>query len=62
MKRFISTKFFLLLQDASQKSIDVDAKVLANGYDEFVLLLFSEGAASTDRVAYHNMKITCKMI
>jgi hypothetical protein len=60
MKRFISTKFFLLLQDASQKSIDMDAQVLANGYDEFVLLLFSEVTASTDRVAYHNMLVyTC---
>jgi hypothetical protein len=57
MKRFISTKFFLSLQEASQKGIDMDAQVLANRYDRFVLLLFSESAASTDRVAYRNMLV-----
>jgi hypothetical protein len=57
MKQFISTKFFLSLQESSQKGIDVDTKVLANEYDKFVLLLFSESAASTDRVAYHNMLV-----
>lgn len=57
MKRFISTKFFLTLQEASQKGIDMDTQVLDNAYDEFVILLFSEGTASTDRVAYHNMLV-----
>jgi hypothetical protein len=60
MKRFISTKFFLSLQEASQKGIDINAQILENGYDEFVMLLFSECAATTNRVAYHNMLVyTC---
>jgi hypothetical protein len=54
MKQFISTKLFLALQETSQKGVDIDAKVLKNGYDEFVLLLFSGNAASADRAAYHN--------
>ncbi|MDR0412211.1 MAG: hypothetical protein LBH61_00200 [Dysgonamonadaceae bacterium] len=54
MKKFISTKLFLALQEASQKGIDIDARVLENSYDKFVRLLFSENAASTNKVAYHN--------
>jgi hypothetical protein len=27
---------------------------LKNGYDKFVMLLFSENVTSTDKVAYHN--------
>lgn len=54
MKKFISTKLFLALQEASQKGADIDAQVLENSYDEFVMLLFSESTASTDRAAYHN--------
>jgi hypothetical protein len=54
MKQFLETKLFLTLQDASQKGIDTDAKTLENSYDEFVMRLFSEGAASTNRAAYHN--------
>jgi hypothetical protein len=54
MKKFTSTKLFLTLQEASQKGADVDTQVLKNDYDEFVTLLFSENAASTDKVAYHN--------
>jgi hypothetical protein len=54
MKKFISTKFFLALQEASQKGTDIDARVLENGYDKFFRLLCSENAASTDRLVYHN--------
>jgi hypothetical protein len=54
MKRFISTEFFRLLQEASKQSIDKDAQVFENEYERFVMLLFSEGAASTDRAAYYN--------
>jgi hypothetical protein len=32
MKRFIETKFFLALQDASQTGADIDARVLGNSY------------------------------
>ncbi|GHU83262.1 hypothetical protein FACS189415_5220 [Bacteroidia bacterium] len=53
-KQFLSTKLFLLLQEASQEGIDVDAQVLQNGYDEFALLVFSEDAASTGRAAFRN--------
>jgi hypothetical protein len=54
MKKFISTKFFLALQEASQKGADIDVQVLENGYDEFVRFLFSGNAASTDRATYHD--------
>jgi hypothetical protein len=57
MKRFISTKLFLALQEASQKGTDIDTQILKNGYDEFITLLFSENAASTDKVVYHNMLV-----
>jgi hypothetical protein len=53
MKRFIQTKFFLTLQEASQTGIEADAAVLANGYDEFALLLFSQCAAPSDRTVYY---------
>ena len=54
MKRFISTKFFLALQEASQKGIDIDTQVLENGYEEFVLLLFLQHAALQDKAAYYH--------
>ena len=54
MKQFISTKLFLALQEASQTGIDEDAGVLENGYEEFIMLLFSEKTAFTDKVTYHN--------
>jgi hypothetical protein len=57
MKRFISTKLFLTLQDASQKGIDMDAKVLQNGYDEFVESVFQGKTAFCDKAAYHDALI-----
>jgi hypothetical protein len=54
MKKFISTKFFLALREASQKGADIDVRVLENSYNKFFRLLFSENAAFTGRVAYHN--------
>jgi hypothetical protein len=54
MKRFISTKLFLVLREASQKGIGIDTQVLENGYDEFAILLFTECAALTDKTAYYN--------
>jgi hypothetical protein len=54
MNRFISMKFFLALQDASQKGINKDAKVLKNGYDEFVESIFRGRTAFTDKAAYHD--------
>jgi hypothetical protein len=54
MKQFIHTKFILTLQDASQKGIDKDAKVLQNGYDKFVKSVFQGGTAFTDKSAYHD--------
>jgi hypothetical protein len=54
MNRFISTKLFLALQDASQKGIDKDAKALKNGYDEFVESVFQGKIAFCDKAAYHD--------
>ena len=53
MKRFISMKLFHALQEASQKSIDLDARILENKYDEFAMLVFS-GNAVSNRAAYRN--------
>jgi hypothetical protein len=55
MKRFIPTKLFLSLQEASQKNVDMDIQVLENQFEDFVMLLFSGYAALTDKAAYHNM-------
>lgn len=54
MKRFTTTKFFLSLQEASQKGVDIDAQVLKNDYDEFTMLLFSQGAVLSDKTAYYH--------
>jgi hypothetical protein len=54
MKRFIKTKLFLALQEASEKGFDPSSQVLQNRYDEFVTLLFSGSTAFPDVVAYHN--------
>jgi hypothetical protein len=54
MKKFISTKLFLALQDASQKGINMDAKALQNSYDEFVVSVFQSRAIFTDKAAYHD--------
>ncbi|MDR0699078.1 MAG: hypothetical protein LBG28_07685 [Tannerella sp.] len=53
MKRFISTKLFLALQEASQKNIEIDVQVLENSYDEFVNRLFKDCTAE-NRSAYRN--------
>ena len=54
MKRFIKTKFFLTLQEASQKGVNKDAEALKSRYDEFAIFLFSESTVFTDKAAYHN--------
>jgi hypothetical protein len=54
MKRFVQTKLFLTLQDASQKGIDKNAKVLQHDYDKFVESVFQGRAAFTDKAAYHD--------
>jgi hypothetical protein len=54
MKRFVQTKLFRTLREASQKGIEVDAGVLEKEYDEFAKFLFSDGAASTDQSACYN--------
>ena len=54
MKKFISTKLFLALQEASQTGIDGDANILKSSYDEFAILIFSDGVAFADKTAYHN--------
>jgi hypothetical protein len=54
MKRFISTKFFCILQDISQKDVDIGSQLLENSYDTFVKFLFSESTTFTNRDTYHN--------
>jgi hypothetical protein len=54
MKRFISTKFFLLLKEASQKGINKDAKVLQYDYDKFVESVFQGRAAFRSKAAYRD--------
>jgi hypothetical protein len=55
MEQFISTKFFHILQEASQKDIDIDVHVLESSYDEFVNLLF--GCTAINRSTCHNILI-----
>ena len=57
MKQFISTKLFLALQETSQTGIDGDVKVLKDGYDEFVMLLFSKYIDFTDKLTCFNMLV-----
>jgi hypothetical protein len=57
MKQFISTKLFFSLQEASQKGIDMDAKMLQDEYDKFAKLVFSENAAPAGKTAYYNALI-----
>ena len=52
MKKFISSKLFLSLQEASQAGIDKDAHILKNEYDEFASLVLSS-ASTTDKVLYY---------
>jgi hypothetical protein len=54
MKKFIQSKLFLALREASQKGIEADTGVLEQDYDDFALLLFSECVAPSDRVACYN--------
>jgi hypothetical protein len=54
MKRFISTKLYLALQEASKKGIDMDANVLQQCYDKFVKSVFRSRTAFTDKSAYHD--------
>jgi hypothetical protein len=54
MNKFISTKLFLALQEASQKGIDMDAVVLQNGYDDFVESVFQGRTAFTGKSAHHD--------
>jgi hypothetical protein len=54
MKRFTNTKFFRALQGMLQKGIETDIRLVENRYNKFVKFLFSDYAASTDKVAYHN--------
>jgi hypothetical protein len=54
MKQFISTKFFLLLQEASQNRTEVEAKVLELEYEVFAYFLFNEAVLSPDKVVFHD--------
>jgi hypothetical protein len=54
MKRFISTKLFLALQEASQRGIDKDARVLQRDYDGFVKSIFQGRAAFRSKAAYRD--------
>ena len=55
MKRFISTKFFCTLQEASQTGVIVDDNVLETGYDEFAQFVFSEDCNLSDRTVYRQI-------
>jgi len=57
MKRFIKTKFFRMLQESSQKSIDLNIGVLKNGYDKFAIFVFSASSVFTDMAAYRNVLV-----
>ena len=54
MNLLISSNFFRVLSEASQTGIVIDTYVLKKCYDEFVMLLFSQSAAFSGKVAFHN--------
>jgi hypothetical protein len=54
MKRFISTKFFLTLQEASQKRINIAVQILEPEYWAFTRFLFSETAMPQNKVLFYN--------
>jgi len=60
MKRLISTKFFLMVKEASQTGIDGCNDVLKKEYDEFAMLLFTESKAIKDKEDFlHILHYTC---
>jgi hypothetical protein len=54
MKRFIKTKFFLLLKESLQAQTGIDTQVLNNEYDKFAMLLFMDTTLFSDKVTYRN--------
>lgn len=62
MKRFVSTKFFLALQEDSKNGIKADVGILEKEYEEFATLMFSGGgSASTDRTAQYNALVYARI-
>ena len=55
MKRFINTKFFLVLQEISQNGTDVDIRFLTTVYNEFMRYVFGEYINFHDNIAYRNV-------
>jgi hypothetical protein len=57
MKQLVSSKFLRTLRKASQTGVEIDAKVLENCYDEFVLLVFPKDTGIADKSAFLNMLV-----
>ena len=53
MKRFIETKFFFLLKEASPSGIDT--LLLATEYDAFASSLFAESALMQNKNNFYNL-------
>jgi hypothetical protein len=60
-KKFILPKFYYLLQAASQEGIEINAQVLQDRYDELVMFVYQEDAATSDRVAYRNTLLNIRV-
>jgi hypothetical protein len=54
---YCSTRFFRLLQEASQKGIDRDVQVWQNGYNEFAVSVFQGNAVFTDKATCHSVLV-----
>jgi len=54
MRRLVTTKFFLALQENVQKDTSIDNRELNGMYDEFAAFVFSESSNSKDRTTYHH--------
>ena len=62
MEQLTTTKFFLTLQEASQKGVDQNTQSLKREYDNFVALLFAKwNVPSVDKPAYHNTLVYTRM-
>lgn len=52
MTEFISTKFFLMLREASQKGTAVNGKTLKKEYENFATLVLTKGTTAGNWLNY----------
>jgi hypothetical protein len=61
MTKLTSTKFFLILKEASQRGIDLNEQVLEEAYNDFTLHVFTESRDPSGKAAYR-FSLVCTRI